>query len=66
MDVTVNGAPTDLRPGTVVDAVVTALGIGPTGSAVAVNGVVVPRSEWSRVALAPGDTVEVLTAVQGG
>jgi sulfur carrier protein len=34
--------------------------------AVAVNGTVVPRSSWTEVALADGDTVEVLTAAQGG
>ncbi|WP_157930625.1 sulfur carrier protein ThiS [Glycomyces xiaoerkulensis] len=35
------------------------------GTAVAVNGEVVPRSEWDRT-LADGDAVEVLTATQGG
>ncbi|THV42856.1 sulfur carrier protein ThiS [Glycomyces buryatensis] len=35
------------------------------GIAVAVNGEVVPRSEWD-LPLADGDTVEVLTATQGG
>jgi sulfur carrier protein len=36
------------------------------GVAVAVNGDVVPRSAWPDRALADGDAVEVLTAVQGG
>jgi sulfur carrier protein len=36
------------------------------GSAAAVNGEVVPRSEWSIFHLLDGHTVEVLTAVQGG
>jgi sulfur carrier protein len=36
------------------------------GIAVAVNGDVVPRSAWRHRSLADGDTVEVLTAVQGG
>lgn len=35
------------------------------GVAVALNGEVVPHSEWGRD-LAEGDTVEVLTATQGG
>ncbi len=35
------------------------------GIAAAVNGEVVPRSEWDRP-LADGDAVEVLTATQGG
>ena len=36
------------------------------GVAVAVNGEVVPRSTWTRATLADGDSVEVLTAAQGG
>nr|WP_221376839.1 sulfur carrier protein ThiS [Actinoplanes polyasparticus] len=36
------------------------------GVAVAVNGEVVPRSTWEAMALAEGDSVEVLTAAQGG
>ncbi|MEV6526437.1 sulfur carrier protein ThiS [Longispora urticae] len=36
------------------------------GVAVAVNGTVVPRSTWTSTALADGDVVELLTAVQGG
>jgi sulfur carrier protein len=36
------------------------------GVAVAVNGEVVPRSQWAEVALRDGDRVEVLTAAQGG
>jgi sulfur carrier protein len=36
------------------------------GVAVAVNGEVVPRGGWAGARLADGDTVEVLTAVQGG
>ncbi len=68
-------------PATVADAVRSALGAdgaapAPTrsaasaaasgrGIAVAVNGEVVPRSEWHRP-LRDGDAVEVLTATQGG
>ena len=36
------------------------------GVAVAVNGEVVPRSTWEATPLAEGDSVEVLTAAQGG
>ena len=36
------------------------------GVAVAVNGEVVPRSEWEGFALSDGMRVEVLRAVQGG
>jgi len=36
------------------------------GIAVAVNETVVPRAAWDATKLAPGDRVEILTAVQGG
>jgi sulfur carrier protein len=36
------------------------------GSAAAVDGEVIPRSEWSTYRLQDGQVVEVLTAVQGG
>jgi len=64
--VSVNGAPRRLDPGSAVEAVVAALGAGGTGTAVAVNGEVVPRSAWASRELAAGDSVEVLTAVPGG
>jgi sulfur carrier protein len=49
-----------------VDDLVTSLVPARRGVAVAVNGTVVPRSSWTEVALADGDTVEVLSAAQGG
>lgn len=36
------------------------------GVAVAVNDEVVPRGEWSSTALADGDVIEIVKAVQGG
>jgi sulfur carrier protein len=36
------------------------------GVAVARNAAVVPRSQWHGTALADGDDVELVTAVQGG
>ena len=38
----------------------------PNGVAVAVNHEVVPRDDWPRRQLVDGDTVEIVTAVQGG
>lgn len=66
MQVTVNGAPEDLPPGTNVNDVVTSLGRGRAGIAVALNDEVVPRSRWSTAELVDGDRVEILTAAQGG
>jgi sulfur carrier protein len=36
------------------------------GEAVALNGEVVPRSEWAITSLSEGDRVEILGAAQGG
>jgi len=36
------------------------------GIAVAVNGVVVPRTDWASHGLRTGDSVEIVGAVQGG
>ena len=69
MTVVVNGSAFDLgESATVLDAVA-ATGKRPDNSrgvAVAVNGEVIPRGEWSATSLADGDKVEVLTAVAGG
>lgn len=50
---------------TVADMVATLRSRG-RGTAVALNGEVVPRSHWPTAGLAEGDAVEVLTAAQGG
>jgi sulfur carrier protein len=36
------------------------------GIAVALNGSVVPRADWSETALKPGDAIEIVRARQGG
>ncbi|MEV6845604.1 sulfur carrier protein ThiS [Actinoplanes sp. NPDC051411] len=66
MRVTVNGQERSVFVNLSVDDLVTSLAAARRGVAVAVNGTVVPRSSWAEVTLADGDTVEVLTAAQGG
>jgi sulfur carrier protein len=66
MRVTVNGRERCVFSDLSVDDLVTSLAAARRGVAVAVNGTVVPRSSWTEVTLADGDTVEVLTAAQGG
>jgi sulfur carrier protein len=51
---------------TVADVVHQLAGPDPRGIAVALNGDVVPRSQWAGTRPVDGDQVEVLTAVQGG
>ncbi|MFJ5638313.1 sulfur carrier protein ThiS [Streptomyces sp. NPDC093223] len=66
MNISVNGERRVIDPGTALDTLVRALTAAPSGVAAAVNETVVPRGEWPGTALAEGDRVEVLTAVQGG
>ncbi|MEV6169804.1 sulfur carrier protein ThiS [Streptomyces sp. NPDC051954] len=66
MNVSVNGEPRRIAPGTALDTLVKSLTAAPSGVAAALNETVVPRAEWSATSLSEGDRVEVLTAVQGG
>ena len=36
------------------------------GIAVALNGSVIPRAAWGETALRPGDSIEIVRAMQGG
>ena len=63
-----NGERIDLDLPATVAAVVERAGAGGPrrGVAVAVDGEVVPRSEWDRRRLSDGQRVEVVGAIQGG
>lgn len=59
----------DLRtavPGATVADVVSALGSGTAGIAVACNGTLVPRSCWAETEITPGDRFEIVTIAAGG
>jgi len=66
MKLVVNGEHREFVDVTRLSDVVDELTDAAQGIAVAVNSSVVPRSSWSTTALADGDEIEVLTAVQGG
>lgn len=68
MTVELNGDPVELAEGASVVDAVERLGSKQQrrGIAVAVDGEVVPRSEWSSTELRDGQKVEVVGAVQGG
>jgi sulfur carrier protein len=66
MTVTVNGEPRDVPPGVTLADLVGQLTASPKGVAAAINGEVVPCRAWPATPLADRDTVEVVTAVQGG
>ena len=68
MNVVVNGDRHQLADGARVDDVLVLLGRDRKGLglAVAVNGQIVPRTEWPEHELAPDDRIEVLHAIGGG
>jgi sulfur carrier protein len=63
---TVNGEPTAAIDGATVADLVAVVCRSPRGVAVAVDGAVVPRSTWETTTIAPGATVEIVTAAAGG
>lgn len=64
----VNGEDSAIDDSVTVSSVIRSMGRDPSapGVAVAVNGEVVPRSEWESRAVGDGDEVEVLAAIGGG
>jgi thiazole synthase len=68
MTIELNGRPVSLDDGATVRSAVEASGAASSerGVAVAVDGEVVPRSEWAETRLREGQSVEVLAAIQGG
>lgn len=66
MNLTVNNQPVTTGAATLAGLLEETLGQLPdAGVAVAVDGDVVPRSQWD-TDLAEGQTIDILTAVQGG
>ncbi|MEV0645165.1 sulfur carrier protein ThiS [Phytomonospora sp. NPDC050363] len=65
MNVTVNGGDREVAAGSTVADVVRQTSSAARGIAVALNGEVVPRADWSR-RLSEADRVEILVASQGG
>ena len=66
--VQLNGEPAVVPAGSTVATLVGASGVSPEarGVAVALDGEVVPRGEWTTTVLRAGARLEVLTAVAGG
>ncbi len=69
MTVIVNGETTELNDDATVEQILAAhlrRAPAPSGVAVAINGEVLARSEWSARRLQPHDRIEVLAARGGG
>ena len=66
MKLTVNGRDREVATGTSLQSLVSGETGGGRGGAAALDGTVVPRSQWPDTALRDGSVVEIVTAVQGG
>jgi sulfur carrier protein len=66
MNLTINGEVTDVADEMTLDQLLRELTGSTRGSAAAVDGEVVPRSEWITFRLQGGQEIEVIKAVQGG
>ncbi|MFE6647631.1 sulfur carrier protein ThiS [Nocardioides sp. NPDC057772] len=62
MRLMINGEPAEVADGAGIVDLLTER----AGSAIAVNGEVVPRAEHATTRLEDGDVIEIVTAVQGG
>ncbi|MEA2477580.1 MAG: sulfur carrier protein [Actinomycetota bacterium] len=66
MTIVVNGDTTEIDARQTLDVVVATIVSDKRGVAAAVNGEVVPRTQWDVTRLSPGDRIEVLSAIGGG
>jgi sulfur carrier protein len=64
--ITVNGQDHELIEQLTMRQLLTRLSMPEKGIAVAVDGVVLPKSRWDVTTVEKGCNIEVLTAVQGG
>jgi sulfur carrier protein len=66
VNIVINGEQQEVRDEVTLDGAVSMVTRAASGVAAAVNGDVIRRAAWASTRLAPGDQVEVVTAVQGG
>jgi sulfur carrier protein len=61
-----NGAPREIADGTTLAVLMADVTGSTRGTAAVVDGEVVPRGEWDTFQLRAGQSVELITAKQGG
>jgi sulfur carrier protein len=66
MTVELNGKPEELPGGTTLLSLIERHTATTRGSAVVVDGTVVPRSDWQLYRVRDGQRIELIRAVQGG
>ena len=66
LNLTVNGEPTTIEPGTTLGQLIDSLALGERRYAVELNETVIPRSEHPVRMLEDGDRIEIIRAIGGG
>ncbi|MDP9117342.1 MAG: sulfur carrier protein ThiS [Actinomycetota bacterium] len=66
MNIELNGSPAQVPDGIVLNQLIEDVAGATRGSAASVDGIVVPRSEWQTCVVRAGQSIELITAVQGG
>ena len=66
MNLTVNGKPMELEPGTTVEGLLALLKVPRQFTAVAVNRDITPKSQYASLTLSEGDRVEIVRPMGGG
>lgn len=66
LDLTVNGHPVTVAPGTTVASFLEAREIIPGSVVVELNGTALGREDWPARRLAPGDSLEIIRFMGGG
>ena len=66
-EIRVNGQDVSVTAATIAELLAErAVEMGQRGIAIALNSWVVSRSAWGETALSPGDSIEIVRAMQGG
>ena len=66
IQITLNGEPYAVRGNERLIALIEGLKLKRGRVAVEINRVIVPKAEWERTMIAPGDVVEIVNFVGGG
>ena len=66
MKITVNNKQYEKNEGITIAALISELGYGKNGFAVAINNTIIPRSQWEEYTLSEGASLVIFQAVSGG
>ncbi len=67
MEITLNNQLLTVEPSCTLEQLLSTFSeLAPKGMALAINQEIIPRSDWARSVLRPGDSIILIKATQGG